>query len=48
MFFFITVKNCTKAYHIIYSLYISTHLESNTIGFSYDFSMIYYDFLKLT
>jgi len=27
-------KKYTKAYHIIYSLCRSTHLESNTIGFS--------------
>ena len=34
MFFFIAIKNCTKAYHIICSLCRSTHLESNTIWFS--------------
>ena len=34
MFFFIAVKNCTKAYHIICLLCRSTHLESNTIWFS--------------
>ena len=34
MLFFIAVKKCTKAYHIIYSLCRSTHLESNTIRFS--------------
>jgi hypothetical protein len=33
MFFFVAVKNCTKAYHILCSLYRSTHLESNTIVF---------------
>ena len=34
MLFFIAVKKCTKAYHIIRSLCRSTHLESNTIKFS--------------
>ena len=34
MFFFIAVKKCTKAYHIICSKRRSTHLESNTIEFS--------------
>ena len=34
IFFFIAVKNYTKAYHIICSLCRSTHLESNTIRFS--------------
>ena len=33
MLFFIAVKTCTEAYHIICSLCSSTHLESNTIGF---------------
>ena len=48
MLFFIAVKKCTKTYHIIYSLCRSTHLESNTIRFFInDFSVIYYDFLKL-
>jgi hypothetical protein len=33
MIFFIAVKKCTKAYHIICSLCRSTDLESNTIEF---------------
>jgi hypothetical protein len=47
MFFFIAVKNCTKAYHNIYSLYKSTHLKPTQSNFLfYDFSAIYYDFQK--
>jgi hypothetical protein len=32
--FFIGVKKCAKAYHTLCSPCRSTHLESNTIGFS--------------
>jgi len=35
----------TKAYHIICSLYIYAHVETNKIRF-YDF-LIYYDFSKI-
>jgi len=39
---------CTKIYNIICSFYRSTDVESNKIGFSiYNFSVIYYNFLKI-